>query len=80
MSEKNRYKKIEFWVSKSQFEKINENMEQAGLTNLSEFLRLLGMSPATIHVSIQAPKVLEVSEANLVTEAEEVRTEKRALG
>jgi hypothetical protein len=80
MESKIRSKKIEFWVSKTQEEKILENMKRNGMSNLSEFLRILACSEAEIHFSVRVPDVMRVSEAHLHSGLEEGGTMKRATG
>ncbi len=72
--------KIEFWVSKLQKNKIVQNMERNGMSNLSEFMRLLALSDAEISFSVKVPNVIRVSEAHLGLPREAGKEGKRAVG
>lgn len=75
-----RGEKIEFWVSKTQKEKILTNMERNGMTNLSEFLRILACSDAEVSFSVRTPNIMRVSEAHIESAGGEERVQKRATG
>lgn len=68
-------KKVEFWVNKSDYEKILKNMERNSMTNLSQFMRILAVSDAEISFSVRRPTMMRVSDASLEPNMDEGREE-----
>lgn len=78
---KRRHKKlIQFWVDIPEHKKIYANMRRNNISVLSDFLRILALSEATIKFNVQPPTVMEVSEANLGGGGEEEKQQHRATG
>lgn len=71
---------LQFFVSQSEADQITANMERNGLSNLSEFLRILALSKAEIIFSVRIPNVVHVSQAELGEGGGEERTQERANG
>lgn len=80
MKKRKQDKKIEFWVSKTEKEKILGNMGRNGMNNLSEFMRILALSDAEISFSVRVPNVVRVSEAQLGNDVGSGKESKRAAG
>ncbi len=75
-----RGRKIEFWVTETQHQKIISNMKRNGMDNLSEFLRILAFSEAEIRFSVTVPNIVRISEAELGSGVLEGKVSKRAAG
>lgn len=80
MKKRMRGNPIQFWVSPKEEQKIRANMRRSGMTNLSEFLRILALAKSEITFSVKMPRVIEVSDAQLGTPVEGERDGKRATG
>lgn len=70
---------LQFWVDRHERAQIALNQERAGIRNLSEFLRVLALSPSEISTSVHVPKIMRVREAHLGSAVEEGER-KRATG
>lgn len=81
MKKRKRDVPLQFWVSRAEARIITGNMDRNGMSNLSEYLRVLSLSNAVVSFSVKMPNVVQVSEANLTpgVVAEE-RSRKRAAG
>lgn len=80
MKKRKREISVQFYVNESEEKEIHANMERNGLTNRSDFMRILALSRAEISFSVKVPNILRVSEAALGSTVEEARPQKRAAG
>lgn len=70
---------VQFLVNKAEEEEIRATMERNGISNRSDFMRIIALSKPQISFSTKFPSILRVSEATFEA-PEEVRQKKRAVG
>ncbi len=78
MKKRKRDEQIQFWVTQKEYDKIVQNMESTGLTNLSEYLRVISLS-AKMTLNVKMPNIYKATDVQ-IGPSEEVRPLKRAAG